>query len=36
MKGHLWSPFTNADLVRRMAAHVAGNAPDDAANAWRR
>ena len=33
-KGHLWSPFTNAELVRRMAAHVAGNAPDDAANAW--
>ena len=34
MKGHLWSPFTNAELVRRMAAHVAANAPPDASNAW--
>ena len=31
MKGHGWSPFTNAELVRRMAAHVAGNAPAGAA-----
>ena len=35
MKGHLWSPFTNADLVRRMADHVAGNAPAGASTAWR-
>ena len=36
MKGHLWSPFTNADLVRRMADHVARNAPAGAPTAWRR
>ena len=35
MKGHLWSPFTNADLVRRMADHVARNAPAGASTAWR-
>ena len=35
MKGHLWSPFTNADLVRRMADHVARNAPAGASLAWR-
>ena len=34
MKGHLWSPFTNADLVRRMADHIAGNAPTGASTAW--
>ena len=34
MKGHLWSPFTNADLVRRMADHIAGNAPAGASTAW--
>lgn len=34
MKGHLWSPFTNADLVRRMADHVARNAPAGAPTAW--
>ena len=34
MKGHLWSPFTNAELVRRMADHIAGNAPAGAPNAW--
>ena len=34
MKGHLWSPFTNAELVRRMAAHVAANAPPGASKAW--
>ena len=34
MKGHGWSPFTNAELVRRMAAHVADNAPDGASTAW--
>ncbi len=34
MKGHLWSPFTNAELVRRMADHVAGNAPAGASKAW--
>ena len=33
-KGHGWSPFTNAELVRRMAEHIAGNAPAGAANAW--
>ena len=33
-KGHGWSPFTNAELVRRMAAHIAGNAPAGAPNAW--
>ena len=35
MKGHGWSPFTNAVLVRRMAEHIAGNAPAGAPNAWR-
>ena len=35
MKGHFWSPFTNADLVRRMADHVAVNAPAGASTAWR-
>ena len=35
MKGHLWSPFTNAELVRRMADHVARNAPAGASTAWR-
>ena len=34
MKGHLWSPFTNAELVRRMADHVAGDAPAGASTAW--
>ena len=34
MKGHLWSPFTNADLVRRMADHIAGSAPAGASTAW--
>ena len=34
MKGHGWSPFTNAELVRRMAEHIAGNAPPAAANDW--
>jgi len=27
MKGHGWQPWTNADLVRRMAAHVEANTP---------
>ena len=36
MKGHGWSPYTNAELVRRMAAHIAGNAPAGASNAWYR
>ena len=34
MKGHLWSPFTNADLVRRMADHMTRNAPTGAPTAW--
>ena len=34
MKGHGWSPFTNAELVRRMAEHMAANAPAGASNAW--
>ena len=34
MKGHGWSPFTNAELVRRMAEHIAGNAPAGAPKAW--
>ena len=34
MKGHLWSPFTNADLVRRMADHMTRNAPTGASTAW--
>ena len=34
VKGHGWSPFTNAELVRRMAEHIAGNAPAGAANDW--
>jgi hypothetical protein len=27
MKGHGWSPFSNAELIRRMAQHIARNAP---------
>ena len=34
MKGHLWSPFTNAQLVRRMADHIAADAPAGASKAW--
>lgn len=34
MKGHLWSPFTNAELIRRMAEHISGNAPAGASTAW--
>ena len=34
LKGHGWSPFTNAELVRRMAHHIAGNAPAGASLAW--
>ena len=34
MKGHGWSPFTNADLVRRMADHIAATAPAGAPTAW--
>ena len=34
MKGHGWSPFTNAELVRRMADHMARNAPAGASMAW--
>jgi hypothetical protein len=34
MKGHLWSPFTNAELVRRMADHIAANAPAGVSTAW--
>jgi hypothetical protein len=34
MKGHLWSPFTNAELVRRMADHIAANAPAGASTTW--
>ena len=34
MKGHLWTPFTNAELVRRMADHIAGNAPAGASTTW--
>ena len=34
MKGHGWSPFTNAELIRRMADHIAGNAPAGASRAW--
>ena len=34
MKGHGWSPFTNADLIRRMADHIAANAPAGASTAW--
>ncbi len=28
------SPFTNADLIRRMADHIAGNALAGASMAW--
>ena len=34
MKGHGWSPFTNAEFVRRMADHLAANAPAGASTAW--
>ena len=34
MKGHGWSPFTNAELVQRMADYIAGNAPPAASKVW--
>ena len=34
MKGHGSSPFANAELVRRMADHIAANAPAGASTAW--
>ena len=36
MKGHGWSPMTNADLIREMAATIAKNAPPGApTSSWR-
>jgi len=35
MKGHGWQPWTNADLLRIMAAHSAKNAPPGADRSWR-
>jgi hypothetical protein len=36
MKGHGWSPMTNADLIREMAAQIARTAPAGASTAaWR-
>ncbi|MBM4186585.1 MAG: hypothetical protein FJ206_04660 [Gemmatimonadetes bacterium] len=35
MKGHGWQPWTNADLIRSMAAQIARNAPAGAPNEWR-
>jgi hypothetical protein len=34
MKGHGWSPMTNADLIRVMAKHIAENAPRGADTSW--
>lgn len=35
MKGHGWQPWTNADLIRIMADHVARRAPAGADRRWR-
>ncbi|MEZ4589357.1 MAG: alpha/beta hydrolase-fold protein [Gemmatimonadales bacterium] len=35
MKGHGWQPWTNADLIRLMADHVARRAPAGADLSWR-
>ncbi len=34
MKGHGWSPFTSAELIRRMADHIAADTPHGASTAW--
>ena len=34
LKGHGWSQFTNADLIRRTADHIAANAPAGASSGW--
>jgi Putative esterase len=34
MKGHGWSPITNAELVGEMAAHVAKDSPSGAEMKW--
>ncbi|MCC7134454.1 MAG: hypothetical protein IT352_17485, partial [Gemmatimonadales bacterium] len=35
MKGHGWQPWTNADLIRIMADHIARRAPANADRRWR-
>jgi len=35
LKGHGWTPMTNADLVREMAAHIAKAAPRGEPTGWR-
>jgi hypothetical protein len=35
LKGHGWTPMTNADLVREMAAHIAKAAPRGEPTTWR-
>jgi len=35
MKGHGWQPWTNADLIRLMADHIARRAPAGADRSWR-
>lgn len=34
MKGHGWSPTTDADLIRTMAEHIVKNAPPGADTRW--
>lgn len=34
LKGHLWQPMTNAELVRMIAEHISRNAPQGATRAW--
>ena len=34
MKGHGWSPITNASLIEEMAHHVSENAPAEADTSW--
>jgi len=34
MKGHGWTPMTNAELVKVMAAQIAKNAPEGSSAAW--
>lgn len=34
MKGHGWSPITNADLIQEMARHISNRAPTDSDTSW--
>jgi hypothetical protein len=34
IKGHMWQPVTNAELIRIMAKHISDHAPANASSAW--